>query len=121
MEEFKVIIAGGRNFNNFPLLRTKMDEFLVNKIKTHQIVIVSGGARGADTLGEKYGKLKGFKIIRIKANWNKHGKAAGFVRNKEMLDIANGVVCCWDKVSKGTGHLVKITKQTSTPINFIYY
>ena len=74
MNDFKVIIAGGRDFNDFPKMYAEMDKLLEKKIKTHNITIISGGARGADTLGEKYARLHHFKVIRMKADWDKHGK-----------------------------------------------
>jgi hypothetical protein len=121
MEEFKVVIAGGRDFNDFPRLCNVMDELLVNVIKTNKIIIISGGARGADTLGERYARLRHFSLIKMKADWNKYKKRAGFIRNREMLHIANGVVCFWDKKSTGTGDMVKITKGSLIPLREISY
>lgn len=119
--EFKVIIAGGRDFNDFPTLCANMDKLLSARAKTSNITIVSGGARGADTLGEKYAQLRHYKVIRMKADWKKHGKSAGFVRNSDMLAIVDGIVCCWDKKSKGTGHMVTITKTANKPLRIINY
>lgn len=49
--ETRIIIAGGRMFTDYELLEQKVDEILRN---IDEPVIISGGARGADTLGEKY-------------------------------------------------------------------
>ena len=119
--EFKVVIAGGRDFNNFPNLCTKLDGYLKEKVKTHKIVIISGGARGADTLGEKYAQLRRFSVIKMKADWEKHGKSAGFVRNGDMLNAADGIVCFWNKQSKGTKHMIDITTKANKPLRLIYY
>ena len=121
MGEFKVVIAGGRDFNDFSTLCNTMDKLLERQIKINKITIISGGARGADTLGERYAQLRNFGLIRVKADWNKHGKSAGFIRNKEMLNSANGVVCFWDRKSKGTGHMVSITKGSLIPLRVIPY
>ena len=59
MMNFKVVIAGGRDFNDYKLLKEKMDWILSNKSSSN-IVIVSGGAHGADLLGELYAKEKGY-------------------------------------------------------------
>ena len=59
--EFKVIIAGGRDFNNYELLKAKCDYYLSN-LDEADVVIVSGAARGADKLGEQYAKERGYKI-----------------------------------------------------------
>lgn len=131
--EFKVIIAGGRSFGNvrlhgkvqaeqdFLTLCSTMDTLLVEKTKTYTITIISGGAQGADTLGERYAQLKGFKLIRMKADWKKHGKPAGFIRNGDMLNIADGVVCFWDRKSKGTLHMINITNKDNKPLRIINY
>lgn len=121
MEEFKVIIAGGRDFNDFPTLCANMDRLLSARAKINNITIISGGARGADTLGEKYAQLHHYKVIKMKADWQKHGKTAGFVRNNEMLTIADGIVCFWNKLSKGTGHMINITKSANKPLRIINY
>lgn len=119
--EFKVVIAGGRDFNDFPTLCTMMDKLLAEQININKITIISGGARGADTLGERYARLRNFSLIKVKADWNKHRKSAGFIRNKEMLNIADGVVCFWDGKSKGTGHMVNITKSSLKHLRVITY
>ena len=56
--EFKVIIAGGRDFNDFDMLKSSVDKLLKNVDKSkNDIIIVSGKAKGADSLGEKYAKI----------------------------------------------------------------
>jgi hypothetical protein len=121
MGKFKVVIAGGRDFNDFSTLCNTMDKLLERQIKINKITIISGGARGADTLGERYAQLRNFNLIRVKADWNKHGKSAGFIRNKEMLDLTDGVVCFWDGRSKGTKHMVDITGHSHKRLVIEYY
>ncbi len=78
----KIIIAGSRDFDDYDLLREKCDLILSN-IKT--VEIVSGQARGADSLGEKYAKEKGYKLKLFPADWSQ-GKMAGMIRNKQMAE-----------------------------------
>ena len=54
--DFRVIIAGGRDFNDYPLLKAKCDKILASKSQTHNIVVITGAARGADSLGEQYAR-----------------------------------------------------------------
>ena len=117
---FKVIIAGGRDFHDYELLENKCDYYLSN-LDTDNIVIVSGMALGADTLGEKYAKRRGYKIDYHPANWNKYGKSAGFIRNKEMVDIASAAICFWDGKSKGTKHTIDLCKEKGIPIKIVKY
>lgn len=54
---FKVIVAGSRDFDQYILLKAKMVHYL-SRYKPHEVEIVSGGARGADSLGERFAKEK---------------------------------------------------------------
>ena len=81
----KVIIAGSRTFDNYDLLFEKCSEALKD-YDSVEIEIVSGNARGADRLGERFAKEKGFALTLFPADWNKFGKSAGYIRNKEMAE-----------------------------------
>lgn len=114
----KVIIAGGRDFDNYDLLFQKCDKLLSRQ---NEIEIVSGCAKGADKLGEKYANEKGYKIKRFPADWNLHGKSAGYIRNKEMADYADALIAFWNGQSKGTKHMIEIAKQCGLKVKVITY
>lgn len=116
---FKVIIAGTRDFNNYHLLKMKLDKILSNI--TDDIVIVSGKARGADTLGEKYAKEKGYQIAEFPADWEKFGRSAGYKRNVQMAEYADACVCFWDGRSPGTKHMINIANQYKLQIRVVKY
>lgn len=118
MEDCKVIVAGGRDFDNYKLLEEALDGILY---KCDKVTIISGEASGADTLGEMYGISKGYDIIRKPANWNKYGKAAGYIRNKEMAGIANSLVAFWDGESRGTSHMIDLARERELTIRIIIY
>jgi len=80
----KVIIAGGRDFNNYELLKEKCDYYLKN---INDIEIVSGVACGADKLGEKYASDKNYSIKRFPADWDTLGRGAGHIRNAQIHTI----------------------------------
>jgi hypothetical protein len=82
-------------------------------------VVVSGAARGADRMGENWAKRNGITIDSRPANWDKHGKSAGYKRNQEMADNADALIAVWDGVSRGTGHMVDIAKAKKLPV-FVY-
>lgn len=115
---FKVIIAGGRDYNNFQQLTATMDALLKNK---PSVTIISGGARGADSLGEKYARMRGYPLIIMKADWDKYGKRAGYLRNEDMLRIATAAVCFWNGISRGTSHMIDLTMQSGKPLRVIRY
>jgi hypothetical protein len=112
---FKVIVAGSRGFNDYEYLCECLDEQILNMTEQNDIIdeiqIVSGGAKGADKLGEKYAKERGYSLKVFPANWNKFGKSAGYRRNEEMAEYADACICFWDKESKGTKHMIDLAKK----------
>ena len=120
-ENFKVIIAGSRGFSDYKLLKEKCNEFLREKKKTHNIIIVSGGARGADKLGEKYAQDWDYDLEIYPANWNKYGKSAGFKRNEQMAEVADGLIAFWNGESKGTKHMIDIANEKGLDVRIVNY
>ena len=118
----RVIIAGSRGFDNYELLKKECDSLLKNFIN---IEIASGGAFGADKLGERYAKEKGFPLKIFPADWDNLGKKAGYLRNGEMAKYAksnNGLlIAFWDSVSKGTFHMINIAKKLNLCTIIIKY
>lgn len=106
-EYFRVIIAGGRYFSNYELLRTFVDMKLSRITEEKPIEIVSGGATGADALGERYAKEKGYLLRRFPADWKQYGKAAGVRRNKEMAQNADALIAFWNGESRGTKNMIE--------------
>lgn len=103
--ELRIIIAGGRDFDDEELLFETLDNIL-RKRKPSEVQIVSGCAKGADKLGEKYAEARGINVKRFPAEWDIHGNAAGPIRNEEMAEYANACVCFWDTRSKGTKDMI---------------
>ena len=98
----RVVIAGGRKFDNYELLREICDGVIPVTPE-----IVSGGARGTDKLGERYAKEKGFDLKLFPAEWDKHGKGAGHIRNRQMAEYGDMLIAFWDGESKGTKNMIE--------------
>lgn len=118
---FKVIIAGGRKFNDYNLLKNKLDTILAEKRKTHQIYIISGMAKGADTLGERYANENDFIVLGFPAEWNLYGKSAGIRRNEEMAKVGDALIAFWDGESPGTKHMIETAKDKRLLVRVIKY
>ena len=107
----KVIVAGGRDFKDYHLLKETLDNFQQEYGDITEVV--SGGARGSDKLGEKYANENTIPIKRFVPDWEGLGKKAGFVRNRQMGDYAkehNGMlVAFWDRQSRGTKGMIDYT------------
>ena len=115
---YKVVIAGGRDFADYKLLKSKCDLLLQNH---KRIEIVSGCANGADSLGERYASEHNYPIKQFRANWSELGKAAGYIRNEVMAEYADAVICFWDGKSKGTEHMINLANKHLKPVRVINY
>ena len=116
---FRVIVAGGRDFNDYNLLRETLDVILANV--NDNIAIVCGMANGADTLGETYAKERGHTVCYFPAEWNTYGRAAGYMRNAKMAQNADALVAFWDGKSRGTKHMIDIAKWHKLDIRVVRY
>ncbi|MFW6226284.1 MAG: DUF2493 domain-containing protein [bacterium] len=104
----KIAVIGSRNFTDYELLKSKLDKIHERKIIT---CIVSGGAKGADKLSERWADENGIEKLIFIPDWNKYGKRAGFLRNEDIIKNADAVVAFWDGVSKGTQHGINLSKK----------
>lgn len=116
----KLIVAGGRNFNDYQTVKTEILKEYGHCLD--DLEIVSGGAKGADSLGEKFADEFGKKKHMFKADWsnldapkaviktNKYGAKynamAGFIRNGDMADFATDLIAFWDGESSGTKNMI---------------
>lgn len=116
----KIIIAGGRDFDDYDKLKKNCD-YLFQFLHKNYMVILCGKAKGADTLGERYAIENGIKVEYYPADWDKYGKSAGYRRNKEMVDNATAAVCFWDGKSKGTKHTIDLCKEKGIKCVIIGY
>ncbi len=121
MTTYKVIIAGGRHFANYELLAEKCDYYLQEKIKTHQVIIVSGHASGADSMGERYAQERGLQCEQHPADWQNKGRAAGPMRNAEMAECADALIAFWDGSSRGTASMIDLAKRRGLKTAIIKY
>ena len=116
---FRVIIAGGRDFNDYERLERSMDKLLVNI--TEDVAVVCGMAHGADTLGETYAKNRGYIVHYFPADWEKFGKSAGYKRNEQMAQNADALVAFWNGNSRGTKHMINLAYKYNLKVRVIRY
>lgn len=111
----KTIIAGSRDFDDYELIKETL-------LKYNDITeIVSGCARGADLLGEKFALEYNIPIKKFPAEWDKYGKSAGYRRNEQMAMYADALVAFWDGKSRGTKHMIDFAKQLGLKVSVIIY
>lgn len=131
----KVLIFGGRDFNDYKLLETKCDEILKNV--NEEITIIEGDALGADKLDARYAIARRYKLSVMPAKWNdlteepckiKYNKnnkpynaLAGFNRNARMILITDIAIGFWDGTSRGTKNSIDLCKEKGIPLYVINY
>lgn len=113
---YKLAIVGSRNFNNYDLLLKYMGLFLFEDIE----MIISGGAMGADSLGERYAKYYHIPTTIYKPEWGKYGKSAGFIRNQMIVDNCDMVLAFWGGESRGTADTIEKAKKAKKPTFIVY-
>lgn len=102
----KTIIAGSRTCSN--------KQSLISAIEAcgwTPTVVISGGARGADQLGEAWAKENHIPCETYLAEWDKLGRSAGYIRNATMADKAEALIALWDGKSPGTAHMIRLANQ----------
>lgn len=109
----KLIIAGSRYLDE-ELVYSKIVMWRMNNIP--HLEIVSGGCKGVDHAGEYYADFYDLPIKRFPADWKKHGRAAGPIRNKQMADYADALLLIWDGISRGSLSMKKEMEKLNKPI-----
>lgn len=107
LRDIKLAVIGSRRFENYSRVSNILGGLYKNLNITH---IVSGGARGADSLGERWANAHNVPTIILKPDWS-IGKSAGFKRNIDIIKECDICIAFWDGLSKGTEHSLKLCKQ----------
>jgi len=109
-QPLKVVIAGSRQVEDYNLvvLAVARSGFPIGEI-------VSGTARGADRLGEQYARRHAIPLCQFPADWERHGKAAGIIRNRQMVEYADAVIVLWDGQSRGSANTIQVAHELGKP------
>jgi len=111
----KYAIVGSRDFNDYELMKEILDAY------TNIDTIVSGGAKGADSLAHHYAKVNDIYLIEFIPEWDKYGKSAGFKRNKLIIEECDYCIAFWDGKSKGTKSSINLAKKLNKGLRIVKY
>lgn len=110
---FKILVCGGRDYNN----RVMVNKVLNKQLKKHkELHIIQGGARGADTLAFRWAAMTKSSTRTFSANWDKFGKAAGYIRNSEMLKEGQPDLVIAFPGGRGTAMMVDIARKAGVEV-----
>jgi hypothetical protein len=111
-KRMRVLITGGRKFNDLKLLETTLDA-------THATVPISnlihGAASGADTMAGEWASKNGIEVVACPANWKRFGRGAGPIRNREMLELSPDLLVAFPG-GRGTADMISAAKNKDIPI-----
>lgn len=111
-------VIGSRTFTDYDKFKIELTNFLENF--PHRVgILVSGGAKGADSLARRYSEENNLPFIEIPADWNKYGMSAGMIRNQEVILKAHYVLAFWDGTSTGTLDAISRAKMFNKPCTTI--
>jgi hypothetical protein len=114
----RVLVCGSRNWTNTGAIYSKLAEYGCGYAP---FTLIHGNARGADSIAADYAKDRAKEILAFPANWNLYGKAAGAIRNRQMLEEGRPelVLAFWDGVSKGTWHMINLARKAGVKVEII--
>lgn len=115
-------VVGGRDCDNYEFVRENLLHVIREELGIDDlvdVVIVSGGARGADSLAQRFAKEFGLTIVIHYPDWDRFGKKAGIVRNFKIVRDSDVIVAFPTKNSRGTWHTVNIAKKAGKPVYVI--
>lgn len=110
----KVAVIGSRGFNNYDLVKKTLSNIEIT-------LLVSGGADGADSLGEQYAIENNIETKIFLPDWEKHKRAAGMIRNTDIVNESEVVVAFWDGTSRGTLDSINKAKKLNKKLIIINY
>jgi hypothetical protein len=101
----RVLVCGGRNFNDYVTIYDEMDDIHEDRGPITHVIV--GGAPGADYWSEAWAYHRGIPFTVFKADWAKHGKAAGPIRNQQMIDQGKPDIVVAFKGGRGTADMIR--------------
>lgn len=113
----KILVCGDRNWSNKESIQK-----ILEKCKDKCTLLIHGDARGADRLAGEIGIELRLIVLAVPAKWDKYKKAAGLIRNQEMLDMKPDLVIAFHsdiENSKGTKHMISIAKKAGIKVLLI--
>ena len=121
MQEFKLIVAGGRDFSDAKMLEKAITDLAEGDYADKAVSIVSGMARGADMLGYMFAVKHNVVVYAMPADWEQYGKRAGMIRNKAMGDMADALLAFWDGQSRGTKQMISFMQSMGKTVHIVRY
>lgn len=109
--KLRMLVCGGRDFDDRWLMEATLANF------GSDVILAHGGARGADRMAGDYAKSRGWDVAVFQADWTKHGKAAGPIRNRHMLHAFRPDIVVAFPGGRGTADMVAIARKAGVVVH----
>ena len=113
MADMKVLVCGGRDFNDIDLLYSTLDEF--HRDFTID-VIIKGCAKGADQLAGRWAESRDITQDQYPAKWGVYGRSAGYKRNTQMLVEGKPDIVIAFPGGRGTAMMMDIARRADVHV-----
>jgi hypothetical protein len=114
----RLIIAGGRDFTDQNFGSDSLFSIL-KSVNLDTVEVVCGMARGADEVGRVWAINNNIPVKEFRADWDKHGKSAGYKRNNQMAEYGTHLIAFWDGKSKGTKHMIDLARKSELFVKIV--
>lgn len=111
-------IVGSRTFSDYELMCKQLEKIKA-RLGIDIDTIISGGAKGADSLGARYARDNDIGLIEHLPEWEKHGKGAAFIRNSLIVRDSDIIIAFWDGESRGTQHTLTLADKKHVPYKVV--
>jgi hypothetical protein len=114
----RVLVTGSLSFNDYELLRATLDRLLAER---GNVVVVTGGATGAEALGERYAQERGLGVTQLLADWARYGRGAKVIRNTQLIEVADRAVFFWDGKNRGIAETIERAEAKGIPVEVVRF
>jgi len=112
MEKYRLAIVGSRKIEDYDWVESQI---LLHHNIDNISYVVSGGAKGVDTIADQFAKKYYLPMLTYKPDWKNDGKSAGYIRNKLIVDSCDCLIAFWDGKSNGTKHSISLAQKNNIP------
>ena len=117
MRIFKIMVTGSRHHTDGDLIWGTLDDIVDGFAGSNHVCLIEGGAPGADRIARLWAQARFFEVQTFMADWNKHGKAAGPIRNQQMVDQKPDYVAAFPLPdSRGTWDAIRRAESAGIPV-----
>lgn len=121
-EERRLLVCGSRTITDKNWIYSQIEVYWYENLACYSDpIMIEGAAREIDLIAKAYAVENDWEIEEYPADWDKHGRSAGYIRNDIMVKKADEVLILWDGKSKGTKHSINLCKKYNKPHKIVLY